>query len=124
MLYYSNVGFELKALETADSTQLGNWKAYSENKVYSSIKADSVKVYPDEFGRRYFFTANVMEIDRDGPIKLLVTPYTMVNGAVKYGETYVINADFTEESMNKWTYELEKADRSAFADDTETVVSE
>ena len=113
MLYYGSAGYELEVQDANGNLLSSAEKSLSNNVVYSSIKAASDTLYPNDFGWRYFFTANIEKVDTTKPVKLLIKPYTAVNGIKSYGEKLALNIDFTSPNVNNWTYEFEKIVESA-----------
>ncbi len=105
MLYYGNVGFDVVAFDANGNLLSKDTKSYSTNAVYSSIieTVEGVKniEYPENFGYRYFYTANIMDVDQEKAVKLNVTPFSIVNGEKYPASTVTLEIDFTR-PMDQW----------------------
>ena len=101
MLYYGSVGFEVEAFDANGKSLADVTKSYSNNIVYSSIKADGITEYPETYGYRYFFTANIVGIPQDKAVKLNVTPFTEVNGVRYKASTVTLDINFIG-SRDNW----------------------
>ncbi len=103
MPYYGRVGFDVVAIDSQGAHPV---KSYNTPTVYSSIieTVDGVNrpVYPESRGYRYFYTANVMGVAEDETVRLLVTPYTMINGVKYKSATTVLDIDFTTGTKKEW----------------------
>ena len=100
MLYYGAVGFDVEAYD-ADGNRISNEvKTYSTSQVYSSIveTVDGVarNIYPEDYGYRYFVTANITDMPTDEAVKLNVTPFTYVNGKKYSSSTVTVDVDFSK----------------------------
>ncbi|MBQ7292366.1 MAG: hypothetical protein IJW79_01360 [Clostridia bacterium] len=106
MLYYGRVGFDVVAI---DSEGIHPVKSYDRPWVYSSIKetvdGKEQNVYPESYGYRYFYTANIMDVTEDEAVKLIVTPYTKINGVKYSSSTTVLDVDFSTGTVDTWTLE-------------------
>ena len=110
MLYYGSVGFEIEVLDAQGNSISGVAKKYTEYTVYSSIEEtvddNIITIYPDSYGYRYFYTANIMDVTTEQAVKLNVTPFTMIAGEQYNSSTVTIEIDFSADSMNDWVLDV------------------
>ena len=110
MLYYGSVGFEIEVLDAWGNSISGVAKKYTENTVYSSIEKtvdnNIITIYPDSYGYRYFYTANIMDVTTEQAVKLNVTPFTMIAGEQYNSSTVTIEIDFSADSMDDWVLDV------------------
>lgn len=111
MLYYSQAGFDIEVFNFDGKNTWTETKNLVTNTVYSSVNqvvydedrnSTSVKVYPENFGYRYFLTANITDVTSEYAVRMNVTPYTVVNGVKYPSDTVTLEIDLTEEDMKKW----------------------
>lgn len=105
MLYYGRVGFDVEAFDENGNSIADTVKSYYTSTVYSSVDENvngtSRKVYPEEYGYRYFYTANVMDVDQKNAVKLNVTPFSIVNGVKYPASTVTLDIDLRG-AMDEW----------------------
>ncbi len=114
MLYYGKVGFEIEALDAEGNSLSNIARSYMENIVYSSIEetlnGDRRTVYPESYGYRYFYTANIMDVTTEQAVKLNVTPFTVIAGVQYNASTVTIDIDFSNDSMDKWVLDTDSVE--------------
>lgn len=107
MMYYGRVGFEIEAFDKNGVSLTDVAKSYNTQVIYSAVMevVDGVEqyVYPEDYGYRYFYTANIMGVSRNEAIRLHVTPYTVVNGVKYVADTTVLDVDFTSGATDERT---------------------
>ena len=114
MLYYGSVGFEIEVLDAQGNSISGVAKKYTENTVYSSIEEtvddNIITIYPDSYGYRYFYTANIMDVTTEQAVKLNVTPFTVIAGVQYNASTVTIDIDFSNDSMDNWVLDTDSVE--------------
>lgn len=114
MLYYGRVGFDVEVFDATGNAISSSTKSYGTPYVYSSIKetvnGEEKTVYPESYGYRYFYTANIMGVSEEEAVRLNVTPYTMINGVKYKSATTTLDIDFTTGNTDEW-----KLDKTSIA---------
>ncbi len=111
MLYYGGTGFDIEVYDTEGNLISNETRTVSTDTVYSSITevVNNVErvVYPRDYGYRYFFTANITKVTSENAVKLVVTPFTTVNGVKTYSSEVTLDVDFSDDNMTKWICDTE-----------------
>lgn len=87
-LYHGNVGFKVTNITNNKEITALN----TDSNVYSSLLADSEKVYATDYGYNYFSLFEIKDINTtiDSTNEISIIPYTTVGNNISYGEEKII----------------------------------